>query len=454
MKKISILTLFSVVFFGCSSDSGTTEPIEPTPTPDPIAKSVAVNDAIQAIEDQETIISGLLSNDTVENNARITRFDGNSNNGGTIVDNRNNTYTYEPAKSYVGVDTFTYTICDSETVPNCSTATVAITVEDEGMPIAMDDIFYTVKNTAITINNALVNDSVLDDASLASIDSASSFGVIAINSNGSIQYTPAADFTGDDTFTYTICDDDTPNPTCATATITVSVLNAINFNIPAGLDYYYGDLILANNVDVSYNQLKNHTVKNHTTILSYGQRHTYLYNADADLSNSDNVILMYSSESRYWQEYTSGTNAYQPQTFNTEHIYPQSKLNSDLAVSDLHHLRSADANINSERLNYPYTSGSGTYQLINNNSWYPGDEWKGDVARMIFYLNVRYGETFEKVGTLELFLQWNVEDPVSPFEEQRNNVIESAQGDRNPFIDNPYLATLIWGGTPAENKWQ
>jgi endonuclease I len=42
---------------------------------------------------------------------------------------------------------------------------------------------------------------------------------------------------------------------------------------------------------------------------------------------------------------------------------------------------------------------------------------------------------------------------VSLFEEQRNNVIEGAQGNRNPFIDNPYLATLIWGGNPAENKW-
>ena len=65
----------------------------------------------------------------------------------------------------------------------------------------------------------------------------------------------------------------------------------------------------------------------------------------------------------------------------------------------------------------------------------------------------RYGETFDRVGSIELFLKWNVEDPVSAFEVQRNNVIEGAQGNRNPFIDNPYLATLIWGGTPAENKW-
>ena len=297
------------------------------------------------------------------------------------------------------------------------------------------------------------NDTIIDDSSLVSIESSSSSGIVIINENGSIQYTPANDFIGDDIFTYTICDDDTPNPTCSTATITVRVLNAINFTIPSELNYYYDDLILSENNEVNFSQIQNHTVKNHTTILSYGQRHTYLYNADADLNNSDNVILMYSGESRYWEEYTSGTNPYATQTFNTEHIYPQSKLSSDLAVSDLHHLRAADANVNLERLNYPYIAGSGTYTLVNNNSWYPGDDWRGDVARMIFYLNVRYGETFEKVGSLELFLEWNVADPVSAFEMQRNSVIEGAQGVRNPFIDNPYIATLIWGGTAAENKW-
>ncbi len=72
---------------------------------------------------------------------------------------------------------------------------------------------------------------------------------------------------------------------------------------------------------------------------------------------------------------------------------------------------------------------------------------------MIMYLNIRYGEIFTKVGTIDLFIKWNIEDPVSAFEEQRNKVIYAAQGNRNPFIDNPYLATLIWGGKDAENKW-
>ena len=72
---------------------------------------------------------------------------------------------------------------------------------------------------------------------------------------------------------------------------------------------------------------------------------------------------------------------------------------------------------------------------------------------MVMYLNIRYGETFDKVGDLNLFIAWNIADPVSTFEMQRNEVIYAAQGNRNPFIDNPYLATLIWGGSDAENKW-
>lgn len=53
----------------------------------------------------------------------------------------------------------------------------------------------------------------------------------------------------------------------------------------------------------------------------------------------------------------------------------------------------------------------------------------------------------------DLFLQWNVVDPLSTFEIQRNNAIADVQGNRNPFIDNPYIATLIWGGVEAEDTW-
>ena len=104
------------------------------------------------------------------------------------------------------------------------------------------------------------------------------------------------------------------------------------------------------------------------------------------------------------------------------------------------------------------------------DGWYPGDEWKGDVARMIMYMYLRYGSQClpSNVGVgnpvsndadmIDLFLTWNAQDPVSLYEDNRNtyhgNTSNSdAQGNRNPFIDNPYLATVIWGGPLAQNRW-
>ena len=89
---------------------------------------------------------------------------------------------------------------------------------------------------------------------------------------------------------------------------------------------------------------------------------------------------------------------------------------------------------------------------------------------MMMYMYVRYDEVClpSRVGNgsnastpddmIDLFLKWNVEDPVSDFERQRNTYHNNtsntyAQGNRNPFIDNAYLATRIWGGDPAEDYW-
>jgi endonuclease I len=450
MKKILFL-LISLVFITCSK-SGSDDPIITPPPPEDDGKPTAVDDSFNSIEDTNFIIDGLLDNDTVLDFALIKSFDLTTANSGTITDNRNGTFSYNPPTGFVGTDTFTYTLCDNDTPANCSTATVTITVTDEGNPVAQNDALNILENSTKVISNLLENDDTIDNAVLTAIDNTGTKGTVILNNDQTVSYTPQNGFLGQDTFTYTICDDDSPNNFCSTATVTITVIAQLNFNIPSELVDYYSGIIFSEDSDLMFNELEDHTKSNHTTILSYGERHQHLYNADADLINTDNVILMYSGESRYWEEYTSGTNPYSPQTFNTEHVYPQSLLSADDAVTDLHHLRSCDASVNSSRLNYPFTDGSGTYQLIGE-TWFPGDEWKGDVARMILYLNLRYDENFNSVGTIELFLKWNIEDPISPFELQRNNVIYSAQGNRNPFIDNPYLATLIWGGDAAENKW-
>ncbi len=163
--------------------------------------------------------------------------------------------------------------------------------------------------------------------------------------------------------------------------------------------------------------------------------------------------------------------------WNREHVYAKSlgtpALNdggtSD-AGEDAHHLRAADVDRNGDRGNELFTAGSGNSHDVTSTTWYPGDEWKGDVARMMMYMYLRYPTQClpKNVGTgatvstdtnmIQLFLQWNAEDPVNQYEDNRNtyhgNTANTyAQGNRNPFIDNPYLATVIWGGSAAENRW-
>lgn len=221
----------------------------------------------------------------------------------------------------------------------------------------------------------------------------------------------------------------------------------------------------------------------HTNLLSYtpgvweASRVT-----DLDPNNSNNVLLIYGWENgtdgivtndRARDKYANGGNN---GNWNREHVYAKSLGTPSLndggvsdAGEDAHHLRSSDVQWNNARGSLKFATGSGNSGSVSGG-WYPGDEWKGDVARMMMYMYLRYGTQClpKNVGTgssptsdsnmLNLFLQWNSEDPVSAFEDARNNYHGNtantyAQGNRNPFIDNPYLATLIWGGVVAENRW-
>lgn len=235
--------------------------------------------------------------------------------------------------------------------------------------------------------------------------------------------------------------------------LVITSLGYAQLTPPAELQAYYSAVNFNTTGNTLFDDLATETIVKHTTLLAYSERHDYLYDADEDLSNAANVILMYNGESRSDNEWLSSSNPNSTQTFNTEHVYPQSLI-VNTAKGDLHHLRSCDIDINSNRANKPFAdvaSPSGYQDL--GTSWFPGDEWKGDVARMIMYLNLRYNESFTDVGTLALFLKWNAEDPVSDFEDNRQAAIAAVQGNRNPFVDNPYIATVIWGGAAAENRW-
>lgn len=231
--------------------------------------------------------------------------------------------------------------------------------------------------------------------------------------------------------------------------------------------------------------LSDKIITTHTVLLTYQDAEDAIKIVDrdpTDLSNqtvllvygfSDNICPDNSSDypdHRRRNRFDDGTGFCQ---WNREHTYPRSRgipdLGSEGPGADVHHLRASDVNRNSDRGSLKFGSGSGNSGNFGG-AWYPGDEWKGDIARMMMYMYLHYGNQClpRNVGVgnlvssdnnmVDLFLQWNAEDPVSEFEDKRNTYLGNtdnffAQGNRNPFIDNPYLATLIWGGTPAENRW-
>ncbi|WP_106915031.1 endonuclease [Chryseobacterium aurantiacum] len=204
---------------------------------------------------------------------------------------------------------------------------------------------------------------------------------------------------------------------------------------------------------------------------------------DKDYENDGSILDIYSEKPVGTDpyKYTPGTNqcgtySTEGNCYNREHIVPQSLFNqSSPMVSDVHFIRATDGKVNGMRSNYPFGKvGSATFTSQNGSklgnsvsSGYAGtvfepiDEFKGDVARMIFYFVTRYqsklssfssgnmlgSSTFPGLQTWELnvLLAWHNQDPVSQAEIKRNNASYSYQGNRNPFIDNPSYVNLIWG---------
>ena len=255
-----------------------------------------------------------------------------------------------------------------------------------------------------------------------------------------------------------------------------------SFSVSFSQEQYYNDVDLTLAGLQLKDALANKIISTHTNFLSYSEVWVACKNTDINPENSNEVVLVYGWEEGRDQDDTNdrtrditlqdnGRNG--SFVWNREHVYPKSLGEPNLETvgpgADAHHLRSADRTTNTSRSNKKFAEGSGNSGSVSNG-WYPGDEWKGDVARMMMYMYLRYGDRCapNNVGDgstdmtednmIDLFLDWNVQDPVTQFEKDRNTYHEntsnsSGQGNRNPFIDNPYLATRIWGGDSAEDLW-
>lgn len=222
--------------------------------------------------------------------------------------------------------------------------------------------------------------------------------------------------------------------------------------------------------DLTGDELKtalNEIISDHVQYSYYASK-TIFKLSDVDPENPDNVILIYTGRSHPNNDYGTGGNQ-----INREHVWAKSHGNfSDVPPmdNDVHNLKPADASVNNSRSNKDFDNGGeqhpeATGCYFTEYTWEARDEVKGDVARIIFYMDTRYegnnGELNLTVvdeintyplpehGKLSTLLEWNEMDPPDEFERNRNNVIFSWQKNRNPFIDNPEYANLIWGNQQA-----
>ncbi|PXY36360.1 endonuclease I family protein [Prauserella flavalba] len=209
---------------------------------------------------------------------------------------------------------------------------------------------------------------------------------------------------------------------------------------------------------------KLHEIISESEQLTYDQVWEGLQATDQDPANPDNVILLYSGESR-----AKDANGGDVGDWNREHVWAKSHGDFGTAPgpgTDLHHLRPTDVQVNSTRDSKDFDNGGsevdgapGNY--TDDDSFEPRDEVKGDVARMILYMAVRYEGTdgfadlepndqvgngsAPYLGRISVLLEWHASDPPDAVEQNRNTVIyERFQHNRNPFIDHPEWAGEIW----------
>ncbi len=190
---------------------------------------VAVNDTYSTTLNTALTLAapGVLGNDTDPEGATLTAQLVTGPSHGTLTLNSNGSFTYTPTTNYTGSDSFTYKASDGTLTSGNATVTISILTANQP-PVASNDSYSTNQNTALTVAapGVLGNDTDPEGATLsAQLVTGPSHGTLTLtlNSNGSFTYTPTANYTGSDSFTYKASDG---TLTSGNATVTISILTA------------------------------------------------------------------------------------------------------------------------------------------------------------------------------------------------------------------------------------
>ena len=225
------------------------------------------------------------------------------------------------------------------------------------------------------------------------------------------------------------------------------------------------------------------------TLLGYN----YLWDCypSTDAGSDGYYIDMYSDCKYNHDTYHPGAASYVGQGLNREHSFPKSWFGGEVypMYTDLTMIIPADAYVNQRRSNYPYgvcangitytneelgvtmkgKLGTSTYNGYTATVFEPDDEYKGDFARIYFYMVTCYNDSVAhwpgsgqldknngykafSTWSMQMLMEWHRADPVSMKEVNRNDSVFKKQGNRNPFVDCPELAEYIWG-TKQNTSW-
>lgn len=353
--------------------------------------------------------------------------------------------TYHKVFIYDGESSIEILVKDGETLPYVASSKVGYIY----LGIYEDETFNTpFTNEPIKNDTNLYLNYVLEDMTAPVIVGAKDItfyigdeldlesGIAATDNSGNVTLTIDAsnlDLTKKGTyFVYYIAKDAAQNETIVTIQVTVVEKSSTN---PGELLAYYNTAAGKTGQDLL---LSLRSIISKSGSIGYSSTSYVLEDSDESLTNPGMLYLIY--DSRLTKNVWDGASSW-----NKEHVWPQSKL-GNASKSDLHNLRASTVSVNSQRGNLAFRDGSGGYKTISGG-FYPGDDHKGDVARIILYMHVRWNLSITSgtIGDLNMFLRWHQEDPVNDFERSRNQItFESQQGNRNPFIDHPEFAQMIW----------
>lgn len=243
---------------------------------------------------------------------------------------------------------------------------------------------------------------------------------------------------------------------------------------------YYNNLNTSLTGAAFRSELANLITTTHTHQTTYKELGTVFKTTDADPNKNGNIIWFYTGTSVSF----SGTFGSSVGSTNREHVWAKNSGDTFPAESgpgsDAHHLRPTEMQLNGKRSNYGFgevaqtstnlvkEAGQSTYgrydeygadalSYLSGGLFYPGKGYRGATARILFYMQVRWGDANslyfvdgtstdngKGIGKISDLFKWHLEEPPTDEEIRRNEAVFETQGNRNPFIDHPEYAIQIY----------